>query len=500
MIIPSNYTSFFSSAYACRHWFYGWVGLLLMIGMIVLLGQSVAYGQDGGQTPTLPPTPSPSPDGVTTIHVVQRGDTLFSIALTYETTVEAIASANGIADTRLINIGQRLLIPGSAAVAIRTATEHVAQPGETLDTIALRYQTTPQRLARLNNLSHRRLLYAGQVLQISQGDNGIAPISGAGLYRTSPGDTQFSIAVRFNIPLARLRELNHWTATTPVFAGQLVILPDYEALAFVDLPAPLIDFELSPLPVRQGESLHLHFDTASDIDVTVRFMGRDVTVAKTRQGQQAIFDTMLGVHAMTEPDIYSLELSFDDGTTHIFLLEVLAGEYGFETVAIPPERQGLLDPAIVDAELTLVSTLMSQFTDPAYFTDLMALPAPGAITSNFGTRRSYNGSTTVTFHGGADFGGASGTPITAPAPGQVVLAQALQVRGNTVIIDHGWGVYTGYWHQQELHVQEGDFVTKGQLIGTIGSTGLSTGAHLHWEMWVSGVQVNPIQWVQETFR
>jgi murein DD-endopeptidase MepM/ murein hydrolase activator NlpD len=87
----------------------------------------------------------------------------------------------------------------------------------------------------------------------------------------------------------------------------------------------------------------------------------------------------------------------------------------------------------------------------------------------------------------------------AAAPGIVVLADALNVRGNATIIDHGWGVFTGYWHQAEQFVRVGDVVTTGQPIGTIGATGRVSGAHLHWELWVSGVPVDPMQWVRQSF-
>ena len=73
------------------------------------------------------------------------------------------------------------------------------------------------------------------------------------------------------------------------------------------------------------------------------------------------------------------------------------------------------------------------------------------------------------------------------------------MRGYATIIDHGWGVYSGFWHQSEIRVNVGDVVTPGQVIGLVGSTGRSTGPHLHWELWVGGVQVDPLQWVQESF-
>ena len=142
---------------------------------------------------------------------------------------------------------------------------------------------------------------------------------------------------------------------------------------------------------------------------------------------------------------------------------------------------------------------MSGFTAQRYFDGLMGLPSPGAITSQFGTRREYNGGELKSFHSGTDFGGGPGSQIVAPAAGVVVLAETLPVRGNATIIDHGWGVTTGYWHQTEIYVAVGDVVAAGQVIGTVGSTGRSTGPHLHWEMWVGGVQVDPMQWARQSF-
>src|SRR5690606_22655525 len=122
-------------------------------------------------------------------------------------------------------------------------------------------------------------------------------------------------------------------------------------------------------------------------------------------------------------------------------------------------------------------------------------PIESAITSAYGTRRTYNGIPVDTFHGGVDFGGGVGTPVLAPSDGVVMLAEPLNVRGNAVVIGHGWGVYTGYWHLDEILVTVGQTIHQGEVIGTLGNSGLSTGAHLHWELWVGGVQVNPLQWL-----
>ena len=76
------------------------------------------------------------------------------------------------------------------------------------------------------------------------------------------------------------------------------------------------------------------------------------------------------------------------------------------------------------------------------------------------------------------------------------MADTLNIRGNAVVIDHGWGVYTLYAHMSSILVSLGDIVQTGQVIGLAGTTGRSTGPHLHWEVWVHGVPVNPLQWLQ----
>ena len=89
--------------------------------------------------------------------------------------------------------------------------------------------------------------------------------------------------------------------------------------------------------------------------------------------------------------------------------------------------------------------------------------------------------------------------VLAPITGTVVLAEPLQVRGQVVILDHGLGVFTGFWHLSRIDVAEGQLVGRGEVIGLVGNTGLSTGPHLHWEMRVLGVPVDPLQWTHQEF-
>lgn len=120
-------------------------------------------------------------------------------------------------------------------------------------------------------------------------------------------------------------------------------------------------------------------------------------------------------------------------------------------------------------------------------------------TSFFGTRRSYNGGPYDSFHSGLDFCGQVGTELYAVAPGKVVYTNTLIVRGGVVVVDHGWGVYTACDRLSEILVQPDDVVQPGQVIGLGGATGRTTGPHLHWEVWVGGVQVNPVDWLTRSF-
>jgi murein DD-endopeptidase MepM/ murein hydrolase activator NlpD len=178
---------------------------------------------------------------------------------------------------------------------------------------------------------------------------------------------------------------------------------------------------------------------------------------------------------------------------------VFAGS--FESVNIPAATAGpiLSQQQKVAAETAAMGKLFARFTAEGWTPrSRFAPPLDGEFrhSSPFGSRRTYGNNPALSAHAGEDYSAAAGTPVYAPAAGKVVLAEPLFVRGNAIVLDHGRGVFTGYWHLSELAVEPGEAVETGQLIGKVGSTGLSTGAHLHWEMRVSGIAVDPLQWVK----
>jgi len=145
----------------------------------------------------------------------------------------------------------------------------------------------------------------------------------------------------------------------------------------------------------------------------------------------------------------------------------------------------------IEREQALVNGILSKTTPRRYWTGTFARPVPGAASSSFGKRSIVNGQARSP-HSGADFKASAGTPIHAPNAGRIVLAQELYFAGNTVIIDHGLGLYTYFAHLSKFNVNNGDQVDKGQVVGLVGSTGRVTGPHLHWTARLVGTRVDPL--------
>lgn len=176
-------------------------------------------------------------------------------------------------------------------------------------------------------------------------------------------------------------------------------------------------------------------------------------------------------------------------------LNVDSARFREETIVLDETLRGLLDSPIRAAENARLGEIWSQVTPDKLWQGRWRRPVAGTTSSGFGTARQYAGSGTSSFHTGVDFRGPPGTPVQAAATGRVALAERLEARGNTVWLDHGWGLYSGYFHMSSLAVKPGDLVEAGQTLGAVGATGMVTGPHLHWEVRVHGVPVQPLQWL-----
>jgi murein DD-endopeptidase MepM/ murein hydrolase activator NlpD len=145
----------------------------------------------------------------------------------------------------------------------------------------------------------------------------------------------------------------------------------------------------------------------------------------------------------------------------------------------------------IEEEGKRVAAIFAEVDEKRYWGGAFAAPVPGPSISSFGKRNIMNGKPRSP-HSGADFDAAEGTPISAPNAGKVVLVDDLYYSGNTVIIDHGQGLYSFFAHLSRFSVKPGDRVARGDVVGRVGATGRVTGPHLHWSVRLVGTRVDPL--------
>lgn len=430
------------------------VGILVLSGLLALsiglgspIGLRLAVAQESAQT----------------IYVVQAGDTLSSIALRYGLTTAELATTNGLMNPNLIYVGLKLIIPASSE-AVPTSPVgkpatvvnrlHTVQAHETLFGLALKYGTTVRSLIETNRLDRAGFIIPDQQLII-------------------PAD-------------ARSNRAGVAQPTTP-------------------LPEPFTDIAIGQLPLYQGSVMEVTVRTSQAVSLTGQF--GDWNIPFAQDGDRFIGLAGVGAHPVNGvvPGLHSLVITATQETASPSVvtsnIEIRPGHYNSEYIRLSPDRQQLLDPALIAAEREKLNATWSVFNPQRYWSGLFRVPVDQfiRISSPFGTRRSYGGGPMTSYHEGTDFAIGSGTPVYAPADGVVMVAEPLAVRGNAIVIDHGWGLYSGYWHLSEFKVTPGQTVKQGDLIASSGNTGLSTGAHLHWDMRVLGVNVDPMQFTRQVF-
>ncbi len=243
--------------------------------------------------------------------------------------------------------------------------------------------------------------------------------------------------------------------------------------------------------LKQGGLTAVYVSGEQITNVTGMFQERTVHFYPSRLG----FKTILSAAIDQNPDSYPLQLlvEYADGTSERIdqAVEVVSGGYATVQLYVAGALLPLTDPEVEEAEIDKVFNIMDRFTPARYWKGGFILPNPAELVAWFGTYRSYNGQAYLSRHTGIDLSVGEGVPVPASAAGRVVLAQPLPIRGNFVLIDHGWSIYTGYAHLSERFVVPGDWVEQGDIVGLSGVTGRVTGAHIHFEVAVDGAWIDP---------
>lgn len=263
-------------------------------------------------------------------------------------------------------------------------------------------------------------------------------------------------------------------------------------------PTPLklsINSELSSAKVGQGHPFFVKVTSSRAVSATATLEGRTITLYLSNGAYWGAF----GFSRLATLGPRSVAIFARDATgqtaSETLPLQVVATDFLVSKFDLVPTA---FDPTDFVKEANLLAPIWNAVSPKQLWTGLFMRPSQGQISSPFGEIRIW-GDNSRDSHEGTDFDDKTGTPVVAANDGVVALAQPLVVRGNAVIIDHGFGVHTGYYHFSEILVKKGDTVKKGQLIGKVGATGRVTGPHLHWDMVVGGFNVDAMEWTTKEF-
>jgi len=438
------------------------------------------------------------------VYIVQPGDSLSSIAARFSVSLQELMAANGITDPNQLAADQQLVIPGLEGIT-GTLTTEVINFGDSYRSLVRRTQVPQEMFRKLNHVVSPSEFYVG-VSMIVPVQVESQPLN----KRLSPaaGESLLELAVQQNTDPWTLAHYNGLKGSWDGLPGDtLFILGNDSQETTSGLPSAFVSAEIRDLPIKQGGTGVIKVQTVPNTTLDGILVDHQLHFFPAEDGTQV---ALQGVHALIQPGVYPLRLdaTLPDGTKQSYeqFIIIISGNYPEDPVLTVDAAT--IDPVATEPELQQLIDITLPASPAKYWAGDFISPATAYeestyFTSRFGNRRTYIGEgTDLTingFHSGLDFHGGEGLPITAPAAGMVVFTGPLTVRGNVTIIDHGWGVYSGYWHQSGIQVQAGQTVEQGQIIGLVGGTGRVTGPHLHWEIWVNGVQVDPLDWLTQAY-
>jgi hypothetical protein len=257
-------------------------------------------------------------------------------------------------------------------------------------------------------------------------------------------------------------------------------------------------FRVESLPrvVKQGEAYPLRaLGPASLKSIYVEFQGVRFPMALGEQ--EGTYEGLIGIDMNTRPAIYPIKIvgTVEGGGVYLspLSLKVEKVDFGIQKLSLPSSMADLDSKTLerVNQEAGRLNALLQAFRDERLWRGAFIRPVEGELSGAFGLSRIINGRRRSQ-HTGIDLQAEEGTPVLACNSGMVVLVDQFFFSGKSVILDHGWGLFSMYFHLSETRVKEGDRVNKGAMLGRVGSTGRSTKPHLHWGIRINGARVDPL--------
>jgi murein DD-endopeptidase MepM/ murein hydrolase activator NlpD len=253
---------------------------------------------------------------------------------------------------------------------------------------------------------------------------------------------------------------------------------------------PALSISIASRAVVPGELIVISVDAPDDQQaVSARAFDRPLAAYRVNGVR---WQVLAGIDLDTPPGTYPITIV--SGAEHV-TRDLVVVRKTFPTRRLTVDENFVTPPPSaaerIAADARLLEATWHASSPERLWAARFRRPVPQPANSAFGTRSVFNGKPRNA-HGGADFLSPAGTPIHAPNAGRVLVARDLFYSGNTIVIDHGQGVFSMLAHLSAFDVQEGDTAVAGQVLGRVGATGRVTGPHLHWAMRVNGARVDPL--------
>jgi murein DD-endopeptidase MepM/ murein hydrolase activator NlpD len=248
------------------------------------------------------------------------------------------------------------------------------------------------------------------------------------------------------------------------------------------------------LTAKQGEVFYLTV-IAEGNPASVQGKFQDRSIPFFRTGRAGEYGALVGIDMADEPATVDLKAAItypDSRQERVYRVVVLAEEFRVQSMTLPKEQVEPDAAALkrINLEKQKVLAVLAGFTPERLWSTGFLVPVEGTVTGAFGSKRVLNGQSRNQ-HSGEDIAAPLGAPVKAANDGVVRLMDDQFFSGISVILDHGLGLFTMYFHLDSSTVKEGERVKRGDVIGTVGQSGRATGPHLHWGAWLNGSRVNP---------
>jgi len=303
----------------------------------------------------------------------------------------------------------------------------------------------------------------------------------------SPGLCYFCLTMTFS-----LETMTHSPSCWPTLLTASVTA---SLIAFVP-PGQALEVTVKPTKPALGDTVSVLIEGDSDQAPVVKFGQQTYPAFQLKPNR---WRSLLPTTPLDKPGRRSLQVSAGKDVRN---LAVWVAKRSFPTqrLWLPPGK----DNEGTDFEFSQTAAFKKLVTPQKLWSGVFRKPNRGPISAIYGIRRYYNGVFAKDYyHRGIDYAGGTGSPVVAPAAGRVALvgreSQGFKIHGNVVGLDHGQGVTSIFLHLSRINVQKGELVKAGQVIGAVGSTGASTGPHLHWGLYIHGLAVDPAPWRVQGF-